>query len=203
MSFATWEPVPPTTELSDLFTTSLLVLTDKNGPGILLRCSAGLEAGSAVIVHASTSRPSSLHMTGVDDNTQIGEQAQALVPARVVQVVAIPHITWGHPDPQGRRWRTPVVALGVLVSAVAIALVHPPLTVIPAIPGAALVGLLLWLLLRRKVPTGIAPDGDLQLDVKDVLRHVLSRTTTGEVARSSRVRPVDMGFAVRIPVDLH
>lgn len=196
MSFAIWETIPPATELRELFTTSLLVHTNHQGPGVLLRCSAGLEEGSAVVVHASTSQPNVWHMAGVDDDTQIGSQAQALIPASAVRVVAIPHITWRHPERRGRRWRTPVVALGVLASGVSISLLHPPLTALAAIPVAALVGLVLWLLLRRQVPTGVAPDGGVQVHVNEVVHHALTHAGMRAVADALAHAPRDAGITV-------
>lgn len=172
--FRHWQRVPPTTPLRDLQTTSLLVIARDSRSGRLLRCSPALEAGSAQLVHADVRRPNAIRMLEMDDDSPIGEQARALL-AEADHVVAIPHITWKHFD-GGMRWRTPATVLVALVTALAVVLLAPPWGVATALPVAAATGLLTWLVLRRRVPTTIAPFDGQQHGAIDVLAHARHST---------------------------
>lgn len=174
--FRFWEPVPPTTEMSDLFATSLLALPKKPGRGVLMRCSAGLKDGSAVMVLADAARPNALRMLGVESDTSIGDQAQAVVGGGPVTVLAIPHITWKRPG-AGRPWRTTVTVLSALVASALVLMLDLPLGIAAAVPVAAVVGSLMWLLMRRSIQTQIDPVGGSQLSVGSVVEHALSRVT--------------------------
>lgn len=171
--FPLWQTISPCTALSDLYTTSLLVVTNGSSSGVLVRCSPGQEKGSAVLVHASTRRPDSLHMLEMDDDSPIGEQAHALADARSAQVLAIPHITWRRPA-AGLAWRTPITLLVVLLSVTGVLLLGPPLSTASALPIAAATGLLAWLLLRGRVPTSIASSDGTPTDVANVVAYAQS-----------------------------
>lgn len=158
MPLPVWQRIPPATPVRDLYRTSLLACTDDAGSGILLRCGAGLEDGSATLIHAPSINPNALTMTSVDDDTQIAAQAQLLLGNSTVHVVAIPHITWKNLG-GGLPRRTPIAAAIALL--VAVVLYIPPLSLSAwvALPAGAVLGLLTWLLLRERVPTTIGPPG--------------------------------------------
>lgn len=168
--FTLWDQIPPDTALSDLFTTSLLVLTEDQGSGVLMRCSPGFEDGSVTVVHADTTRPNALRMFGADEDAQIGAEAQALGVSPPVRVVAIPHITWKHPG-KGVPWRTPATIVAVLAASLPVTMLNPPWSVVVALPVAAVVGSLMWLLLRGRVATRITPVGDLQPSVATIVEY--------------------------------
>ena len=171
MSFTPWEPIPPETALCDLFTTSILIWTRHPRPGVLLRCSAGLEDGSATIVHASTQRPNALRMLGADDNMSIGDQAKRVLKDSRVQMIAIPHISWKQLG-SGLRWRTPVAILLALATGLIISLLPFSLGYSVTLPIAVASGAMLWLLLRRRSPTRIGPAGGPHMSIDDVLQRV-------------------------------
>lgn len=156
MPLPVWQLIPPATPVRDLYRTSLLACTDDPSSGILLRCGAGLEDGSATLVHAPSMRPDALTMTSVDDDTQIAAQAQLLLGNSTVHVVAIPHITWKNLG-GGLPRRTPIAAAIALL--VAVVLFIPPLSMSAwvALSAGVGLGLLTWLLLRERVPTRIGP----------------------------------------------
>lgn len=191
MRFTPFDDVPPTTALRDLFTTSLLVHTDSSNTGVLVRCSAGVDEGSALVVHAGTGRPNAVRMLQLDDETPIGVEARALLPDPAVRVVAIPHISWHHLLPRGRPWRITAVVTGVLASLIPLSLMRPPLSAAVAIPISALVGLLIWLVLRQQVPTSITPVDGLELDPSSIVAHVLSQKTAEDVPDSTSLGATD------------
>ncbi len=174
--FRFWEPIPPTTAMSDLFATSLLALPKKPGRGVLMRCSAGLKDGSAVMVLADAARPNAVRMLGVESDTSIGDQAQAVVGGGSVTVLAIPHITWKRPG-AARRWRTPTTIISALVASALVLMLDLPLGIAAAVLVAAVVGSLMWLLMRKSIQTQIDPIGGTQLSVGSVVEHALSHVT--------------------------
>lgn len=173
-AFGCWQTVPPTTALSDLYTTSLLIVSQGQPSGVLVRCTAGMDEGSAVLVHADTSRPNAVRLLEMDDDAHIGEQARGLASHGLVQVLVIPHITWQHPG-TGVPWRTPAAILIALVAALAVIMLGPPLSVAATLPVAAVTGSLAWLLLRGRVPTSIAPVDDMPMAVQGIVGHIMPR----------------------------
>ena len=172
--FRFWEPIPLTTAVNELFTTSLLALPHTPGRGVLLRCSAGLKEDSAVLVLADAARPNAVRMLGVESDTSIGDQAREVMGCDPLAVLAIPHITWKRPG-SGRRWRTPVTILIALMSAALVLILDLPLGLAAAVLVAALAGSLTWLLMRRNIPTLIGPVGGFQLSVGSVVEHAQSQ----------------------------
>lgn len=187
MPFPPWQSVPHTTKLQNLFSTSLMVHEHQAASGILLRCSPGLEEGSATIVLATTRRPNALGMIGVDDETQIGYQAQALLGSDRVHVVAVPHITWKSLG-NGLPWRTPIAVATALL--IALLTYLPPLSWSPwaAVPLAAVLGMVAWLLLRERHPTRIGPPEAAPMTADDVVKRVIPPVNTGPRRRASDAR---------------
>lgn len=189
MPLPVWQQVPPTTAVRDLYRTSLLACSDDPASGVLLRCGAGLEDGSTTIVHAKASHPNALTMTGVDDDTHIVAQARLLLGDTTVHVVAIPHIAWKCLG-GGLPRRTPIAA--VIAVLVAVLLVLPPvaLSAWVALPVAAVLGLLAWLLLRERLPTRIGSSSELPMAADAVVEHVRlclnGRPAEGAATNNSR-----------------
>ena len=178
--FDLWETVPSTTKLSALFATSLLILTSHPETAVLVRCSPGVEEGTAVMVHSDTSRPNALGMLGVEADSEIGAEAQLLAPGKPITVVAIPHITWKHPG-GGPRWRAPLTVLGALAAALPVVMLAPPIGVVAAVPVAGVVAILIWLLLRTIVPTRIEPGEGSRSGIAEAVAYARSRMTPGAV----------------------
>ncbi len=159
MPLSAWQRIPPTTAVRDLYRTSLLAYTDDPRSGVLLRCGAGLEDGSTTIVHATVKRPNVLTMTSVDDDTDIAAQARLLIGDSTVHLVATPHISWQYLG-KGLPQRTPIAAVIALLATVLMLMSPMALSVWFALPLAAALGMLAWLLLRERIPTRIgSPDG--------------------------------------------
>lgn len=187
MPFTLWKPIPHTTTVGELFTTSLLVSTDDPGSGILVRCSDGLEEGSATIVLASTGAPNALKMMGVDDDVQIGAQAQVLLGGSRVHVVAIPHITWKSLG-GGLPWRTPIAAVIALLTALLLSVPPLALTPLAALPVAAFAGVMGWFLLRKRIPTRIGPPEASLMTADDVVKRAMPSSNEVPRARVSAAR---------------
>lgn len=173
MPFTPWQTIPTTTAVRELFTTSLLLSADDPPSGVLVRCSPGLHEGSATVVHATIRRPNALRMLGVDDDIQVDALAQVLLGNSHVQIVAIPHITWKSVG-RGLPWRTTIAAVGALLTALLLS--TPPLSFTPwtALPLGTSVGMMAWLLLRRRVPTRIGPRETPLMTVDDVVKRITS-----------------------------
>lgn len=172
MPFPPWQTVPHSATLHDLLSTSLLIQDQGATSGILLRCSAGLEPGSVIILMATTGRPNVLGMMDVDGETHIGDEARALLRSSHANVLAVPHITWKSWG-QGLPWRTPIAAaVGVLA---AVLMYVPPLSWNPwaVVPLAAVMGVVVWLLLRERLPTTIGPPETAPMTVSDVVRRAI------------------------------
>ncbi|MGO1385119.1 MAG: hypothetical protein ACTHWA_01670 [Arachnia sp.] len=181
MPLPVWQRIPPATPVRDLYRTSILACTDDSSSVILLRCSPGVEEGSTTLVHAHTSHPNSMTMTGVDDDVQIAAQAKLFLGVGGVHVVAIPHITWKCLG-GGLPRRTPIAA--VMSFLVAVVLLLPPLSMSAwaALPVGLALGALTWLLLRERVPTTIGPPDSPSMSVDAVVERVM--LTIGRDRRS-------------------
>lgn len=190
MPFAPWHTVPPTTPLRDLLTTSLLIHDRHSASAMLVRCSPGMEEGSATVVLATTQRPNALSMLGVDDGGQIGHHAQELLDTRHVQVVAIPHIAWKSVG-RGLRWRTPV-AVGAALLATALLYVPVALTLWWALAAGVAVGVVMWFLLRERTGTRVTTPDGATMSVEEVVRRAVpAGSSTPRVAPVASSRPSD------------
>lgn len=181
MPLPVWQRIPPATPVRDLYKTSILACTDDPGSGILLRCGAGMEDGSTTLIHASSTYPSALTMTSVDDDAHIEAQAQLLLGNSVVHVVAIPHITWKNLG-GGLPRRTPIAAVIALLTAVVLYLPPLALSAWVAVPVGVALGVLAWLLLRERVPTTIGEPDSAAMTVEAVVERV--RLTIGHDRRT-------------------
>lgn len=172
MPFPIWQSIPPTTEVRDLHTTSMLLCTDAPGSGILLRCGSGLKDGKTTVVHAPARRPNALEMMGLDDDTQIAQQAQILLGDSKVHVVAIPPVAWKTLG-RGLPRRTRIAVVIALLTAILMYI--PPLALSPwvAIPLAAGLGLLVRLFLRERISTRIDPSEAGAMTVDEVVARVM------------------------------
>ncbi len=111
-------------------------------------------------------------MTGVDDDTPIASQAQVLLGDSAVHLVAIPHISWKSLG-GGLPLRTPAaLAIAFLV---AVVMYMPPISLHPwvALPAAAVLGLLVRLVLRERIPTTIGPPAAPPMKVGAVVDRVI------------------------------
>ncbi len=187
MPYPLWQLVPPTTQVRDLFSTSLLIFSPDASPGILARFSTGLDEGTATAVLATTRRPDALAMMGIDDDERIGKQAQTLLGVERADVMAIPHITWKRLG-KGLAWRTPIT--GVVALFTAALLYVPPLSWSPwaITPIAVFLGLIVWLLLRERIPTSIGPPDAPHISVDDVVKRATFSHIEVPRSKSSAVR---------------
>lgn len=170
--FPIWESVPPTTPVRDLYRTSLLLCTEKPDSAILLRCGSGLEDGETTIVYAPARHPSALSMMGLDHDTQIAEQAQLLLGDPKVHAVAVPPIAWKTLG-GGLPRRTRIAAVISILLAVFLYLPPLALSLWVAVPLSAVLGLLVRLLLRERIPTKIGSSDDSMMTVDEVVERVM------------------------------
>ncbi|MDO5737150.1 MAG: hypothetical protein Q4P15_11820 [Propionibacteriaceae bacterium] len=173
--FRLWETIPPTTALSNLVATSFLVLTAEPPSAVLVRCSAGMEEGTVLVVHSNAVQPNAVRMHDVDATAPISSQRQTLGVGQGLRVVRIPHITWKHLG-EGVRGRGPLTVIVALLAALLVMVLAPTLSTMLAAPAAAVTGLGTWLVLRHRIPTTIGPVDSSSWRVEEVVEYAASCT---------------------------
>lgn len=175
MGFTLWEPVPSATTYADLSSSSVLIHADDPGQGIVASFVSDPDApGNVVMQYARTSAMDSSAVLTMLENHRIGDKAAEFFPGQQPRIVPIPPIRWRQLG-AGLRWRTPVVVIGAVLTGIVCLVVNTTTAAAAALPLAALVGFILWMLLRRLEPTRIVAAGDLHLDGGNVVEYAQQR----------------------------
>lgn len=174
MTFPLWQPIPERTWVKELLDTSILIHADDPSHGVVATFHIKDQSSGVTMQYART--------PNLDTPTSATFGPIGIVSACVstvfsepnMRIVAIPPVEWKQPG-AGLAWRTPAVGVASLATIAGCLAVGTAFTAAAAIPLAALVGWLLWLLLRRQEPTHIRTAGDLHLDGGNIVEYAQQR----------------------------
>lgn len=171
MTFPFWVPLPPETQLSELTATSLLVTRQDYSRAVV--CTVSPSDGRFTLRWAVLPDLQQDHVWQTDAG-RFHDRSSALGMGRAYDVVAIPPVQW-RTGGRGVRARVPVTVLLSLVTAIALLTLGGVQGAALAIPAAAGVALLAWLVLREPRPTRILTAGGLTLDGTNLVDYSIAR----------------------------